>query len=500
MRKAVQLVSRLHRRLAALSDEWPDQMVLRHLMDRCEAILAMNLNSAVVKVIAALEGLLLHTADWESYANRDNTLKAFQGEIGDLIVTWRRLELACWAQLLETQAVTFADSASDWWFRLYEVIVQGARAALNEDEASGATTAADNHIASVIVLLDQFISTSPIGQYSARLQLLRSFSRYLDLLATTTATSPGLARISRILASMAERYGLVEPKVIASLLSQRAKVESSIRDFIKLASWKDVNVHALKASATHTHRQLHRCIRKFREILRQPCAPLIGSPDSSDIPNGGAFADLATEHSPTEYSSKSLSTSIAALVTIDSPTSTAAHLINLPATFARFQNLLLTQIRPALVAAPTSSVNDLATEIITTSKSLAEETPSTLTEETLKIVKALLVRKRRAWGDLLKELRRIGFSANVRPNVLARQQSASSLHALAVLPRSAELVQPVLAGIDRIEGYHFRLLITMPELRDSLRSHNADLSTRDLQKGVGFVESILSIGLENRSR
>ena len=496
MRKAVHLVGRLVRRLETLSEEWPEQMVLRHLNDRCQAILSMNLNSSIVKVIAAFEGLLLHTADWEAYANRDNTLKSFQADIGDLIVSWRRLELSCWAQLLETQAVAFADGAAVWWFRLYEVLVQGARSAAIEDEQSGTTTAAENHAAGIITLLDQFVSSSPLGQYSSRLRLLRAFSRYLGLLSETSTTFPGLDRISRILGSLAERYTLVEPKVIASLQSQRAKVETSIRDFIKLASWKDVNVHALKASAQHTHRQLHRCIRKFREILRQPCLPLIGAPEAGDSPSETSNISISEQvPSSTSFTSETFPTAPQGSIV-----SSAPHLVNLPSTFGKFQQLLSSSIRPSFGKTESEAVNDLAVEIITTSKALAEETPGSVTEDTLKILKGLLTRKRRALGDLLKELKRIGLSTNVRPNVLARQQSLATLHALDLLVRPSSLQPSAISSLNRIENYHFRLLITMPDLRNSLRDHHADLLTRELQRSIGFVESTLAVALDNRIR
>jgi midasin len=492
MRKAVQLVGRLARRLQVLAEEWPEQMVLQHLSDRCAVIFSMNLNSPIVRVIAALEGLLLHTADWESYANRDNSLKSFQSEITDLIIVWRRLELSCWAQLLQTQAVAFSDGASVWWFRLYEVLVPGARAALNEDRQSGTSTAVDNHALGVIALLDKFVSSSPLGQFSARLRLLRSFSRYLSLLSSTSADYPELERLSRILASMSERYALVESSVLGSLDSQRAKLETNIRDFIKLASWKDVNVHALKSSAQHTHRQLHRCIRKFRAILRQPCLPLLSSPEAQHA------ASVEIPHSDAE----SIATFARAFLDALPPppfTPTSTPLQNLPSTFAKFQKLLVS-LRSELAHQYSSALNDLAVEIITTSKELAEETPGTLNEDNAKAVKALLSRKKRAWGELLKELKRIGFSNNVRPDILARQHSLPALHSLALLPRNPPLPELAVQAVNKIEGYHFRLLVTMPELRESLRTHHEDLSTRELQRGIGFVESALSVAIEGRTR
>jgi len=69
------------------------------------------------------------------------------------------------------------------------------------------------------------------------------------------------------------------------------------------------------------------------------------------------------------------------------------------------------------------TVDDLATDIIVTAKSLAGETiPRDLSvAKRDKQTKALLVRKRKAFSDLLKELKRGGLSANLKSDSLRHQ-------------------------------------------------------------------------------
>lgn len=73
-RKAVTVITTLKTRLQVLVQEWPDQMVLQHLVGRCDAVLALDLSSPVAKVLSALEQLLVQTGDWEIYANRHNSI------------------------------------------------------------------------------------------------------------------------------------------------------------------------------------------------------------------------------------------------------------------------------------------------------------------------------------------------------------------------------------------------------------------------------------------
>lgn len=491
MRTAVKLLNRLVLRLEDISQEWPDQMVLRHLLDRCAAMLALKADSPIVRVIAAFEGLLLHTADWEAYANRDNTLAPFQTDIGNLIVDWRRLELSCWAQLLETQARNFASEASPWWFKMYEILIHGGRAAAKEEAEVPESRATEAHAHSLVGLIDQFITTSPLGQFSPRLELLRTFSAHLKSLSGTPSDFAGLDRIARLVSSLTARYSLSEPTIATSLRTQRDKIEQNVKDFIKLASWKDVNVHALKASAQHTHRQLHRCIRKFREVLRKPCNTLLVLPESQRKPTDSL---VRPSISTTAHSGALLALSISAN---EDPTALVA---NLPRLFEKYQSLLTTSIRPSFSLDMHEVINDAAVEIVTTSKALADETPSVMNDETTKMVKNMLNRKRSAWNTLLKELRKMGFSNRVKAPVLALQQSSFAIHSLPQLSSPSESSTGLAQEIARIEDYHFRMLVSMPELRDSLRSHHTDLSTPDLTKAVGFVESTLSVALTNRTR
>jgi midasin len=87
VKKASTVVSTLRKRLATLIQEWPDQMVLQHLKNRCDLILDLDLHSPIAKILAAVEQLLMASEDWEIYANRENTLKEHQVIMTGLIVT-----------------------------------------------------------------------------------------------------------------------------------------------------------------------------------------------------------------------------------------------------------------------------------------------------------------------------------------------------------------------------------------------------------------------------
>ncbi|KDQ20857.1 hypothetical protein BOTBODRAFT_100466 [Botryobasidium botryosum FD-172 SS1] len=476
-RKAVDVLQHLHHRLSILIEEWPDQMVLQHLLTRCDNVLGLGLQSSLAKILAAIEQLIMQVEDWEIYASRHNTLKPQQHALSGLIVEWRRLELSYWAQLLESQSISFASEAGDWWFRLYEAAVKGVVSSVHE----GGQVHLSGHLSQLADLLDQYMASSSIGQFEVRLGLLQSFACYIEQIAPTKddLEAGALRRAERLLRTISAYYRLYSKSVTSSLEKQRAPLEKDIQDFIKLASWKDINVHALKQSAQRTHRHLHRCIRKFRDVLRQPAAALFISPAEDGSAETANICPLRTRlpSSPATPHFRTI---------VGSPSS--PHTTNLPRTFQKFQVVLMGVEESCLTKFP-GLVDEFAVQIITTVRTLAA------TSVPAAQAKALIVRKRKAWSDLLKELKRIGLSQNLKPEVLDRQGSRQWLMENAV---PIDCAQSISAAIAKADAYCYALMDSLRHLRSSLRAHHPDLPTRELQRAVMFVESSFSYALDSK--
>ncbi|KAL6308298.1 midasin [Sparassis latifolia] len=489
IQKAFRVLEALRTRLDLLIQEWPDQMVLRHLQTRCDSIMSLSLTNPVAKILTALEQLLLHTEDWEKYSNRDNSLKAHRQILTELIVDWRRLELACWQDLLRTQALSFSNGAFEWWFHLYEAVVQGViTAAHEEEEASDRST---DYFDKLVPLLDDYVTRSPIGQFEARLQLLSTFEVYIDNIIPTKAIRAlkALRRVQCILQSTISYYSQYSGNISTALKVQRDKLEKDMRNDIKLASWKDVNVHALKQSAQRTHRQLYKCIRKFRDVLRQPVSEYMQP----------ASQELGASHSPSVKHGFStvLQRPSVSIHAFPSASDLPQHLANLDRTFSNFEMLVTGRVNSLIGSYSPIAMDGLATDIITVSKSLAKlSVPANLAPaQREKLSKSFMLRKRKAWSDLLKELKRVGFASNMRPRVLEQQ---ASLRWLREQPQMTSYTHP-LSSAEKGEEYLNRLVSTFPVLRMLLSSHHEDVSTRELQRGILLLESGFEFALGSRS-
>ncbi|KAF9046525.1 hypothetical protein BJ165DRAFT_1527609 [Panaeolus papilionaceus] len=471
-RKLALLVQQLHSRLQRIAEEWPDQMVLQHLMERCQTVINSRATNSVAKLLSMLEQLLLQTDDWEMYANKENSIKTFRESMIRLVIEWRQLELICWRNLLRSQAIVFRKNASQWWFKLYDIIIHGTLAA--KESARTDDDALGIYLRDMVLLLDDFMTKSPLGEFEARLELLDSFRHYLFSLSHSKDDIH--SRVARILSSSFNRYNLLTSVVRKRIADQQAALEKEVAAFVKLASWKDTNVHALKQSAQKTHRQLYKITRKFQALLREP------------IPQD---METLTEINSTTVALPSSSAPLDELQdrTVHTP---------LQSRYQKYSDTVKTDLLRAVQSHSPELVVELVDEIISQSKLLASITIPTADEEVrVRHKKALLVRKRKAWSDLLKELKRGGLSSNLKPETLRQNMDEQWLREQPVIEESVLQGNPELS---RSEHYFFRLCRLLPGLRSSIAAHHSDLTTREIQKGLMFLESGVALAIDLRGR
>ncbi|EIW74720.1 P-loop containing nucleoside triphosphate hydrolase protein [Coniophora puteana RWD-64-598 SS2] len=482
-RKALKAVETLDSRLVELIAEWPDQMVLQHLRERCQAVLQLHLDSPVAKILSVVEALLIQTDDWEMYAHRNNSLKEYQHTFMNLIVDWRRLELSNWRALLQSQYESFCDGVSTFWFNLYDVAIRSPLASTEEDFPT--------FIAQLPSLLDQFIASSPIGQFEARMELLRSFISFVHCLAGTKQAPERtyLHRVGCVLHSTWTYYDLFSSALSQSFSKKKAALEKEVQDLIKLASWKDVNVHALKQSAQRTHHNLYKIIRKFRELMRQPTSDQMSLVLAGDSEGSLLRSDVGVRDE--------------GIITYPIPKSPTfppvthgvlSQLKDISHTFSRFSNFIETSIRPAFNQTTADVADELAVNIIVISKELAATPiPGDLSKEKKeKFSKALLVRKRKAWSDLLKELRRGGFATGIKPQVAEQLRNEGWVREQPILDSKWSF------SVDKSEYYFTRLRGVLPSFRNLLSDHHTDINTRELQRALALLESGYSFALDSR--
>ncbi|GAA6044164.1 hypothetical protein JCM8097_003730 [Rhodosporidiobolus ruineniae] len=499
--KAVPVLLTFIERLADLIIKWPEQVVLQNLRDRCKSILALTADASIALVLTNLEQLLQQSEDWEKYADREHSISANRNALISLIVEWRRFELTCWSRLLTTVQDKFGESVADWWFRFYETAIRGAPGVDRDAEMEDQDVEA--YYRDLVSLLDSFFSSCSIGQYGARLDLVLAFAKYAstlggrpDAVQELGAGAASLIRVGDILYNVHAFYNQFAGRISTHLTTERSRVEKEVQNVIKLASWKDINVFALRASAIRSHHQLYKCVRKLRTLLQKPASDLFSAVDVDKI----ASVAATTTAPPIAAVDVALPALPAALQSDND----AVHLVKLDQTLTRLNKLAENSIGGLVGAAHGAGLEDFAVEIITTAKELREE-PLGPEEGREQRVKNLIERKRRAWRDLLNELKRVGISPSPAPRIIARLEDPGAIYSLSPSFPLVGLDEIVLGGdarqrLVKADSYHYRLLSELPTLRGFPAAHSTDLRTADIQRALGHIQSGVNLTFEQRSQ
>ncbi|KPV75029.1 uncharacterized protein RHOBADRAFT_53933 [Rhodotorula graminis WP1] len=488
-------------RLDVIIAKWPEQMVLHALRERCRGMLNLTSSASIALVLTNLEQLLQHTEDWEKYADREHSIGANRTAVIALIVEWRRLELTCWSRLLSTVQDTFGDTVSKWWFRFYETAIRSAPGVDREAPVDPAADP-DDYFRDLVKLLDSFFQSCSIGQFGARLDLVLAFANYAtelgsrpDAVKELGAGAASLKRVGDLLLNVHAFYSQYEPRITAHLVSERARIDKDVQNVIKLASWKDINVAALRASAVRSHHQLHKCVRKLRTVLQKPATDLFtaGELDKTVISASSASAPFPT------IAADSIPALSVGVVTDND----AIHLVKLEQTATRLGSLASSSLAAVVGAEHALHLDNFAVEIIATAKALRDE-PLGAEEGREQRVKNLIERKRRAWRDLLNELKRVGISPSPAPKVVARLEDAGAVYSLTPSHALLSLDQATVGGdvhsrVVKADAYHYRQLAELPTLKTYPAAHHADVRTPDVQRALGHIQSGIHLTFDQRA-
>ncbi|CAG5129149.1 unnamed protein product, partial [Candidula unifasciata] len=263
--KCKAIIDSLRKRVKQLQEEWPDHptlVLLNQIMDR---ILSFSVTSPVVKFLTGLELLLQKAQDWESNAASYVSMASQLSEITSVIVSWRKLELSCWSSALDREEEKCKEKASHWWFHLFQVTSAFVTAGpLPEGK--------DTDKAAILDSLKQFMESSTMGEYSFRLQMLLAFHcqlLYMD-------NSPVQKQLVHMLWNVYQFYKQYEPSIEAEVKRLRSPIDKQLKGFVKIARWSDLNYWALKTTTEKTHRTVHKYIKEYQAVLRQPAKSMLG--------------------------------------------------------------------------------------------------------------------------------------------------------------------------------------------------------------------------------
>lgn len=257
---------------------------------------------ALSNIVVGIEHVLRKIDEWHRlFSTKETRLDADNTTLSLLVVKLRKLEMSCWPTLLRNRLSTFEQRAKKWFFLLYDIVI-----GLNTSPSK----AMDESIDEVVSLLDQFLRSSPVGEFSFRIEMVISISSHLR---AVSKEGDYQFRLGHILYGVALSYLILERGVKAQVKVLEKGVYDKLSEFTKLVSWtatedlgsslvmtkqklKHLEYFRLKAAAEKTRRRLHKLCLEMDGIYRQPVYEFI----SKDLASIGLQFFLDDEKSKRE--------------------------------------------------------------------------------------------------------------------------------------------------------------------------------------------------------
>ncbi|EEB08347.2 midasin [Schizosaccharomyces japonicus yFS275] len=444
---------------------WPENATLQALDSAVREAMDLSIRSPVAKCLSKLEQVFHHLSEWEKVASREFSLSDQLEKVKRLIIHWRQLELSNWSPLLRVEELHTSDEILPKFYPIIDFFVFKAKKLSRSGNAQ--------ELQEAVGIIMSFIPTVKIGEFAICLGQLKSLVFH--------CLAQGLKYSAAIIANVFYYFDQFSQNIEKSLASQKLTLEKSIKDKIKLMSWNDTNVYALKESAKKSHHELYKIIRKYREVLGQPVLPLLAQQPS--LPSIDTQLDVFK--SPV----------FTAVVRSDLANTVPLKDHGFP---PRFVNVGKTVRMMQHMFSPVRFSEEFVSftkSVVSTSKELASLTPGTLTDDNLSEVKHLKSRKRKLYIDTVKQLKEFGLKYRVPVNVELKQGTMNAL-----LASMSSFVQMNDKGLYSTDNCCVAKLVDyLPKLKALPAGHHDDLSDAEVSRALGLYHSYMELQVPLRS-
>ncbi|KAG7665169.1 uncharacterized protein J8A68_001225 [[Candida] subhashii] len=464
IKKASITMRSVHRFTLKLLEQWPEHATLKNIAFASNEFLTYPIGLPLGRYLQKVEQIYTFIAEWNKYASKQVSMSEQFDLLTGLIVSWRKLELSTWKALFKFEEEAVESNIGKWWFYLFEVIIMPVLSGGDEEDEESATK--------ILSALNIFMSKVTYGEYRSRLNLLKAFRNHVNQL---DSANPIIDSLSNFI----DFYAQFESTIVTKIEESKKKLSKDVNEVILLASWKDVNIDALKQSARRSHNNLYKIVRKYRSLLAMPVQPIIESGISSEVKPNITLSPL-----PRIQGSVHLSNELELCESVSSWNERPKRLQNISLIE---KNMKIYVDRITNEEIPT--LYEYAKEIIAEMDRLKQETPSTLKDDNKKLVAALKTQKRKLLSDTIREIRRSGLKTSLRADILATQGSVSQILANSV---------SFSGQAQGVDGYFFRILDILPRLRASVANVAEDVPQVDVEKGLSATENLIHTLVVNR--
>jgi len=239
-------------RVFQLLEDFPENPVLLQVINVQTRIITFSANSPLCKFLTGLELLLTSCQEWEKNAHRGVSLQGVMEQITNLIFRWRRLELSGWKGLLAAKLADARRDTGTWWLHVAAVLQEAKRPGRGRKEET-------------IRSLLRFMESASLADFQARLDILQS-------LKVVALWAEGPEWIGSVLSNVYCYYNGHRVQVEAALQERTKRAQDKIKEYVKMARWKDTSFWSVRIIVEKTRKTLHKTLREFEKSISVKCS------------------------------------------------------------------------------------------------------------------------------------------------------------------------------------------------------------------------------------
>jgi len=450
-------------RISHLLEQFPENPVLLQIMKIKYRITGFSANAPLSQFLTGLELLLASSQEWEKNAHRGVSIQGEMDKVTELILSWRKLELSGWKVLLHKCLSRIRNQAANYWLHVVGVVMElGTR----KEE--------------VVRSLVRFMEAGSLADFQSRLDILKSVGILLDLV--------GSKKVSLLssLRNLHTYYSGLNDGVEQALQQRLRAAEGKVKEFTKLARWKDTSFWSVKGIVDKTRQTLHKTMREYQKSISIPCKPFFTETEVDNHKEHVLEKTVIEVVSGGKWNQAVLSMRD----TISAQGKNLGSLKLLDKRAAKWSGKILTELRQIEVV---SDLADLLPSMVTEMDKLRSLTVDKVKNEQDQKKQAGFIqqRKRAALNDLFKTLQNFGLS--YRYGLI----SCSEIDSYKELFSHAEPSQS--RNWERSEKYFFRCFSRFRQLLPLLdRQLPPDVSPVLGERFQGFSQHMLFLAVEWR--
>ncbi|GFQ86921.1 midasin [Trichonephila clavata] len=259
------VLTNLEDNLKVLLNKYPEEPRLLQILNIVKRVLSLPVTDPVMKFAAGLELILESMQLWKE------VLKSDREKVAEKIIEFRSLELNVWRKGLDSVIQKQQRNCTKWWFHMFGLFATSVKNSKDDDEFK-----------SLISSLKQFLDDSSLGEFPARLSILHIFLLFCRL----SNFKKTYRKLEHLLFNLYGYYKQFLPDVNNQISQIRKPIDKELKDFVKIARWKDVNFEALRNSVNKSHYFIVKHTKAFEDALKMPAKKVFTIPSKQDLADG----------------------------------------------------------------------------------------------------------------------------------------------------------------------------------------------------------------------